>query len=326
MKKSLAILLIILMLLSVAPLAAMSDVLPKWDFDLAVTAQATGDTPYLTSGYCGDTSGGKDGTDIAWALDNDGTLTLTGTGKMGSTPNREDNRVKKLIVGEGITGLADYAFFECFNLADVEIPSTLQTIGEKAFAYCNIDDIAFPDTLFSIGQYAFEGNMIASVSFGSGLDTIPEGLFFGNETLTSADIPATILTVEDGAFSGCRLNEITLHEGLLSVGARAFEESTVANFTFPDSVKTIGGYVFSNGQLQTVHLGKDLEYIDDEAFNSFYGRDNVLLKAVYVSNENAVYYDYDGILYNKANDQPYIIPKGKNYVAFKSNNGYVCVL
>lgn len=44
--------------------------------------------------------------------------------------------ITKVVFGEGVTSIGDYAFFGCSGLTSVEIPDTVETMGMQAFANC----------------------------------------------------------------------------------------------------------------------------------------------------------------------------------------------
>ncbi|MCR5688771.1 MAG: leucine-rich repeat protein, partial [Clostridiales bacterium] len=84
---------------------------------------------------------------LHWSISpEDGVMTIEGEGEMPGTWRPDEDYyeimpwddLKDLItavnVGEGVTSIADDAFFECGNLVSVSLPSTLESIGESAFA------------------------------------------------------------------------------------------------------------------------------------------------------------------------------------------------
>ena len=59
-------------------------------------------------------------------------------------------------VPEGISSIADFAFYYCESLTALEIPYSVSTIGESAFAGCgNLKTAKMPDSISSIGRDAF---------------------------------------------------------------------------------------------------------------------------------------------------------------------------
>ena len=94
------------------------------------------DEASVVSGSCGENA--------TWAFDAaTGTLSITGTGDMfnynGTSPwNANLKGIRKIVIGEGITHISNFAFCFCDVLSSVTMPSTLKSIGEESFAYCEI--------------------------------------------------------------------------------------------------------------------------------------------------------------------------------------------
>ena len=88
----------------------------------------------MLSGSCGE--------NVSFELNASGVLTITGTGPMTDYYSNtfpwfeKRNDVKKVIVGEGVTSLGNYAFYQCNNLVSVSLPSTITRIGDYTFYYC----------------------------------------------------------------------------------------------------------------------------------------------------------------------------------------------
>lgn len=104
--------------------------------------------------------------DIAWTLDSEGTLTLTGNN---STPYFSEAQytpwfafrgdIKKIVINEGIYGVGEYLFYDCYNLTDIDIPSTVSEIAKFAFAECtSLKSVSISGQLsLTIRSYAFDG-------------------------------------------------------------------------------------------------------------------------------------------------------------------------
>ena len=86
---------------------------------------------------------GTCGPNLRWHLTDDGVLTILGGGGMYdySYDNRApwgDSRekVKQIIIGDGVTTIGEDAFRDCSNLTSVTIPNSVTTIGKSAFSNC----------------------------------------------------------------------------------------------------------------------------------------------------------------------------------------------
>ena len=92
-----------------------------------------------------------------------GTLTVTGSCDMedysASSPAPwagYRNKIKKVIVESGVTGIGSYAFENCKNLSSVEIGNTIQKIGEGAFSNClTLKSVTIPSSVDTIAYGAF---------------------------------------------------------------------------------------------------------------------------------------------------------------------------
>ena len=251
---------------------------------------------YLTSGFCGDVSDGQDGTAIAWLLDENGVLTLTGTGAMGSTPNRADNRVKKLVVGEGITDISDGAFSYCQNLEELTLPSTMETVGEKAFYYDEALRQASIGGARTVGAEAFRYcSALEQIDLGDRLSEIGKDAFDYCVSLQEIVFPDSMRTVGQSAFYGCTgLLRVDLGGGLREIGAWAFNRCSALTgaLVFPDSCQMVKHDAFSNTGVTSIAIGAGLlSFAPARPMDS--------LTTITLSEENPNFALYEGVLYGR---------------------------
>ena len=154
------------------------------------------------SGICGD--------NLEWKLTDEGVLTITGTGEMQdwndySSPWYENESVKQVIIGDGVTTIGDWAFSYCRALTSITIPNSVTTIGDNAFESCSsLTSITIPNSVTTIGDYAFSYcRALTSVIISNSVTTIGERTFANCYSLTSVTIPSSVTRIEDGAFSDC---------------------------------------------------------------------------------------------------------------------------
>ena len=83
------------------------------------------------------TYSGKCGDNLYWGYAND-TLTITGTGAMyDERPwGLLVDKIQKIVLPTGITHIGNDAFQDCMGLRDIDLPYTLETIGEYSFNGC----------------------------------------------------------------------------------------------------------------------------------------------------------------------------------------------
>lgn len=154
------------------------------------------------TGTCGD--------NLEWKLTDEGVLTITGTGEMQdwndySSPWYENESVKQVIIGDGVTTIGDWAFSYCRALTSITIPNSVTTIGDNAFESCSsLTSITIPNSVTTIGDYAFSYcRALTSVIISNSVTTIGERTFANCYSLTSVTIPSSVTRIEDGAFSDC---------------------------------------------------------------------------------------------------------------------------
>ena len=153
---------------------------------------------------------GTCGKHLKWKLTAEGVLTITGTGEMQdwndySSPWYENESVKQVIIGDGVTTIGDWAFSYCRALTSITIPNSVTTIGDNAFESCSsLTSITIPNSVTTIGDYAFSYcRALTSVIISNSVTTIGERTFANCYSLTSVTIPSSVTRIEDGAFSDC---------------------------------------------------------------------------------------------------------------------------
>ncbi len=133
---------------------------------------------------------------LTWTLDDTGTLTVSGTGKMydydkdeyawGEIPwASSKDKIRKIIFENGITHIGSYTFQECKNITEVSFPATLQTIGFNAFYSCTaLTEITFPEAITTIGDQAFKNcsSLVKATFLGNAPTIYPYSSFENTNT------------------------------------------------------------------------------------------------------------------------------------------------
>ena len=231
-----------------------------------------GEDPTVFTGQCGDSA--------TWTLDTEAkALTISGTGAMfdynayGEAPWQESrdkyNAVETLTISEGITHIGAYNFSKMGNLRTLSLPSSLLSIGERAFSesWISWGTLVLPEGLSSIGADAFEDCIdLKAVDLPSTLKTIGNGAF-SYTNLTSVKIPKGVSEIGDYAFYFCNnLTSVTLPEGLQRIGSSAFGSNRFTSIQLPSTLKSIGEQAFMAVPLTSLTLPGGLETIGGLAF------------------------------------------------------------
>ena len=126
----------------------------------------------LVSGLALAESSGTCGENLIWILDDNGLLTISGTGDMNdygyaeTEPGTEiayntpwydlRSTITAVRIEENVTGIGEYAFAECTNLAEVFIANSVTSIRFRAFFSCRgLTEISISANVTSIGMDAF---------------------------------------------------------------------------------------------------------------------------------------------------------------------------
>lgn len=168
------------------------------------------------------------------------TLTIKGNGAMKDFTMYGDApyiavipQAEKVVISDGVTKIGDYAFaymarswYSLSNLTtSIEIPATVQSIGEYAFYSANAKSVTFAagSQLTDIKTCAFSDSKIESINFPSNLKTIGASAFSSCNALKEAELPEGLQTIGQQAFYECgNLSYVYIPASVTSVGASAF--------------------------------------------------------------------------------------------------------
>ena len=274
-----------------------------------VSEAVADDTP--TTGKCGE--------NVSYTYDEaTKTLSISGTGDMADY--QYDNgktsapyasflgKVKKIVIGEGVTHIGSCAFLFCYDTEEIVFPSNNLTIGIQAFiGTISIKNMYIPATVTEIGDYAIgykcdNGNTGNFTKIGMTIIASENSAGAVYATNNSIDV-ITALTasgecgenakwevdtvsgtlritgtgnMEDYSYSSCPYNnyksivkKIIIGEGITSVGEYAFSGFTNADdISLSSSITKIGWDAFYNTAIESIELPSSLSYLDGFSFGS----------------------------------------------------------
>ncbi|MBQ7645780.1 MAG: leucine-rich repeat domain-containing protein [Clostridia bacterium] len=221
------------------------------------------------TGYDGDTER------IKWDIDENGVLTLSGTGVMPDYRNGSDTPwyvqkeyIRSAVISPGVTKISSKAFQGFSSLEEVSIPDSVKEIEDAAFSYCS-----------GLKKISVDSNNpnYSSDSYGA---------LYDKRKTTVIRMPASA----DGS-------SYTIPDTVKKIGAQAFRGcSGLQDVSLKNGVTEIGDYAFGGcADLETVEIPSTLKVIGDKAFASCTG-----LKKFTVDEKNPNYSsDADGSLLNK---------------------------
>ena len=192
----------------------------KYDFSKAVTNDMTLYAKWTAGGDCGAEG---DGSNLTWQLDSDGTLTISGTGKMADyriidVPwENQRERIKKIVIENGVTSIGKVAFAICSNATTVDIPESVTSINYGAFEESGLTSVTIPASVTELVWNAFINcEKLQKVEFAKGiqLEKIENQTFQGCSELKEITIPMSVTTIGASAFNSCySLKKIIFEKG-----------------------------------------------------------------------------------------------------------------
>ena len=184
--------------------------------------------------------------------------------------NCEGNSVETVYIKDGTRHIADHVFAPTmaqghnnYYMKYINLPESLESIGEGALAYNSFTTITIPKNVKVIDDYAFSNcHDLKKVTLSEGLLSLGEIVFTGCGNLTSINLPSTLQHIGSNAFIGTSIIEkqsgqeiqyvdkwvvassgggnLNIANGTVGICDYAFFNCTVGQITVPVSIKYMG--------------------------------------------------------------------------------------
>ena len=308
MKRRVAILLLVAMLLSLVSIIGLTeggDRFVSGDYAYLILPDGTAEITAFSKSYSG------------------GTLTIPSelaghrVTSIGAQAFFGRENLTEIVIPEGVTNIGDYAFEECLRLTRIALPDSLTTIGANPFVSCRgLTEIALSSdhpvlimhdgVLFSkpdkrLVCYPYTKQHIKTI-------TDSTDLFYGGQEIEAEyDIPKGTEIIGDGAFRKCEgLSRTSIPGTVTRIGRYAFAETALESIEIPDSVTSIGDLAFYSTNVEKVSIPDSVTEI---GANPFAGCED--LTSIKASKSNPTLGSKDGVLYSIPDRRLVAYPAGK---------------
>ena len=124
-----------------------------------------------------------------------------------------------------VTSFEEGAFADSVNITSITIPAKVTSISAHCFDGCtSLQSVDMTAAKISkIGTYAFLNTAISTVNLGTYIKRIDNFAFFGCKNLKNVVIPeaAKNVSIGDGAFIGCPIENLTIYRSVVEMGDKA---------------------------------------------------------------------------------------------------------
>ena len=180
--------------------------------------------------------------------------------------------IGKVIIPKTVKHIADYCFDGCSKLTSIELPRSIETIGNYAFSRLTLDRLTIPNSVTSIGEGCFCKTTVSQkFRFSQRITCLPDNCF-QYAFIPNTDFLVNIKEIGKSCFASNRqdvLPENLRLPNIINIGDYAFEDvSNVKTIELPSSIQHIGEGAFSSStdDLKIIFLSIAPFNIGDTAF------------------------------------------------------------
>lgn len=165
----------------------------------------------------------------------------TGTAKNSPFTSGENSTLKKVTFADGIQVIPQYFLNNITTLTKIEIPASVQKIGDHAFADCsNLTAVTFKEPadskLTTIDTSAFEGcSLMTLFKLPEGVTTINASAFKDCKKISLTDLPTGLITIGNAAFENCTMLRVGELPAITALGTAAFKNCVNLPFLSVDT-------------------------------------------------------------------------------------------
>ena len=176
----------------------------------------------------------------------------------------------KVVVGNKITSIGNYAFYENGRLTSITLPNTVSHINSWAFGHCKeLIDFELPSSVSMIDDSAFWScQSLTNLTFSNSLNRIGEYAFGYCMSLKTLHIPSSVTFINREAFTLCGgLTDIYIEDSDNSIlDGMVFRECKNLINAYVGATTLCGGTFYDCYSLTEVSFGPKVKYVGSNTF------------------------------------------------------------
>ena len=191
-----------------------------------------------------------------------------GAGAFRSVAEKINNLV--LEIPDTVQAIGDYAFTDA-NVSRIHIPKNIKIIGDEAFAGAQIEEIVLPyvtNTSGALPAKLLKGSQIRMAEMEKGWEEIPDEMFAECKKLRVVKLPETIKKIGISAFNeDSALLYVNIPENTEEIEYGAFTKCvSLQEIILPEKLRVISEYVFAWCENAVIRINGVIENVEDGAF------------------------------------------------------------
>lgn len=187
--------------------------------------------------------------------------------------------VTSVVLPSTITSIGEKAFNTCEQLVSVNIPEGVTILGTNMFNKCkSLTTISLPSTLTTIGNNAFKACAFESIVIPANVNSLGLNCFQDCKSLASVTLPAALTELSSNAFSGCSaITTIELPSGITKLGDGALAGTGITTIELPAGLTDLGQAFADCDKLVSIAIPDGVTSIAGSTFNRCTALESVTL-------------------------------------------------
>ena len=191
--------------------------------------------------------------------------------EIGENAFYSNSALESINIPSTVTSIGNAAFADCFGLKEIEL-GQVEFLGENMFARCSAletvkiqgtSGTTYPSNTFSTWETGHSAALLKTLEIGAG--KIKFALNNQKESIETITLGDGVTEIPVGFADGCaKLTSVSLPDALTAVPDRAFRDCTALTevmISKDSNLQSIGEYAFQNTALTKMYIPKDVTSI-----------------------------------------------------------------